>query len=222
MVYKRTPPTALPPHGTFSNKRVLTTAEARFYRMLLAAFPDSLVLPKIHLLEFIKSHNPRDNGRITGKHVDFLLANEHGNPHCAIELDDPSHNRPETAPHDLVKDFYVNASGTPLLRVKTGQMDSLKTADLHEMVANAKADRNMPYPITPREEETPSPKINQAQPPSPDFQQPPRTEFDLQMEARRKTLLEQDHLKKRKKDKALAIAILAGLLLAAVLWLILR
>ncbi len=62
----------------------------------------------------------KTRGQFSQKHVDFLLcAPTSLKPILGIELDDPSHRRPESLARDKIKDDVFTAAELPLLRIPT-------------------------------------------------------------------------------------------------------
>jgi hypothetical protein len=105
---------------------ILTANELRFFSCLHAAIlPKYIIAPKVRLADFISVHCDSRYfyihlGKVAQKHVDFLICCAHTlAPRCAIELDDSSHNKPDTRKRDdFVNDVY-DEIGLPVIRIKT-------------------------------------------------------------------------------------------------------
>src|SRR3954453_15994352 len=79
---------------------LLSAAELRFYRALLAAAPDgTVVFVKVRLLDLVAVPDGawgRYGAPGSGMHADFVLADARTTePRLVIELDDRSHARPD-------------------------------------------------------------------------------------------------------------------------------
>src|SRR5690606_13096788 len=87
--------------------------------------PHQHIFPKVRLWDLVditaggKEHASA-KGKVSQKHVDFVLCDEHLAPYLVIELDDASHDRPDRRESDAVKDQIVKAAGLPLLRYRVG------------------------------------------------------------------------------------------------------
>lgn len=58
--------------------------------------------------------------RISQKHIDYVLVDPaSGRIVCCIELDDPSHERPERVKRDIFVNSAFQEAGVPLLRIPT-------------------------------------------------------------------------------------------------------
>src|SRR5688500_2696654 len=94
-----------------------------FYRVLVRALPPGLVIcPKVRLADLINC--PGDawrqgfGGRISGKHVDFVLADADTLAiRMAVELDDRSHQRSDRRERDAFVDHALEAASIPIVRV---------------------------------------------------------------------------------------------------------
>ena len=138
---------------TFSyttNDSLLTPAERSFYGTLRACTGDQLtVFVKVRLADIFRPTKGGSSGewrsaqnKIDRKHVDFLLCRaDNLAPVAAIELDDSSHNRPESQKNDLFKDDLFAASSVALLRVTTKQSYNPNevAAAVNEAIASKKA-----------------------------------------------------------------------------------
>jgi hypothetical protein len=101
---------------------LLTRAEMRFYRTLVLAVPDGLIVcPKVRLMDvlFVDDGAWKEFGApASGMHVDFVLADaETLGPVLVVELDDRSHSGDAARKRDAFKDAALAAAGVPILRV---------------------------------------------------------------------------------------------------------
>ncbi len=101
----------------------LSLAEVAFYRTLAAVVGDRAhIVFKVNLGDLFFVVNRKENyayrGRISQKHVDFLLcAPQTLRPVAGIELDDASHGRPARQARDAFVDQVFDAAGLPLVHV---------------------------------------------------------------------------------------------------------
>ncbi|MBM4164281.1 MAG: DUF2726 domain-containing protein [Lentisphaerae bacterium] len=102
----------------------LSPAEVAFYRALAAVVGDGArIVFKVNLgdLFFVVNLNKSNyayRGRISQKHVDFLLCDPRTlKPVAGIELDDASHGRRDRQARDAFVDRVFEAAGLPLLHV---------------------------------------------------------------------------------------------------------
>lgn len=103
---------------------LLSPAEFRFFQALREAIPSRVAIaPKVRLADLVGCQEQWPSvatlGRITQKHVDFVLFDER----CtrvlvAIELDDSSHERKTTIERDRFVNDLLNSVRVPLLRVQ--------------------------------------------------------------------------------------------------------
>ena len=117
----------------------LSAAELSFYRALSAAVgTQAHICPKVNLADIFFVVKPNENqgarGRISQKHVDFLLCDSQSmKPLAGIELDDSSHARADRQDRDALVDAVFAAAGLPLLRIPAAA--SYSPADLALKVA---------------------------------------------------------------------------------------
>jgi hypothetical protein len=101
----------------------LSPAELLFYRALTAAVgAQTVVCPKVNLGDIMFVARPNENkgarGRISQKHVDFLLCNPATmRPLVGVELDDSSHQRQDRQARDEFVDSVFAAASLPLVHV---------------------------------------------------------------------------------------------------------
>ena len=117
----------------------LSAAELSFYRALSAAVgTQAHVCPKVNLADIFFVVKPNENqsarGRISQKHVDFLLCDPQSmKPLAGIELDDSSHTRADRQDRDALVDAVFAAASLPLVRITAA--GSYSTADLASRLA---------------------------------------------------------------------------------------
>ncbi|MDO8987670.1 MAG: DUF2726 domain-containing protein [Coriobacteriia bacterium] len=103
----------------------LSPAELSFYRALSAAVgTQAHICPKVNLADIFFVVKPNENqgarGRISQKHVDFLICDAQSmKPLAGIELDDSSHSRADRQERDALVDGVFATAGLPLVRVPT-------------------------------------------------------------------------------------------------------
>lgn len=113
-------PRALP---YFAQEFLLSKGELAFFRVLQRAVPDGLfVAPKVRLADVIgctaDGWKRGFGGRISRKHVDFVVASEAtARILLVIELDDRSHQRADRRRRDAFVDDALAAAGVPILHV---------------------------------------------------------------------------------------------------------
>lgn len=116
---------------------VMTRREERFYRTLTSVLgPGYLVFPQMHLSALldwrIKGQNwNAARSSINGKSVDYAVV-EAGTLTllCAIELDDPTHDRPDRVERDRLVEAIFKDAGLPLVRFREPEeMDDRQIRD---------------------------------------------------------------------------------------------
>jgi hypothetical protein len=116
----RYPSGALP---YFSKRYLLSKGEVAFYRALRAALPPGLlVAPKVRVSDVIgcdaAAWKQGFGGRISQKHVDFVIADEHTTAIVLIvELDDRTHRHRDRAARDDFLDRAFAAAGLAVLHI---------------------------------------------------------------------------------------------------------
>lgn len=110
-------------------KNILTNEEYKFYLVLKQITNEqrNLICPKVGLKD-IANVTDKDNymkwfGKISQKHVDFIICDENLKVLYAIELDDPSHNTPKAKEKDKFKNEFFEKINIPLIRIETGKYD---------------------------------------------------------------------------------------------------
>ncbi len=65
--------------------------------------------------------------KISAKHIDFVLFDKNTTKiRLCIELDDPSHDKPERKRRDVFVNKALESAGVPLLRILTADMHNEK------------------------------------------------------------------------------------------------
>jgi hypothetical protein len=101
----------------------LSPAELSFYRALVTTVGGRVVIcPKVNLRDILFVARPNENkgahGRISQKHVDFLVCDPNTmRPLMGIELDDSSHQRQDRQARDEFVDSAFNSASLPLVHV---------------------------------------------------------------------------------------------------------
>lgn len=132
----------------YEARALLTNAELAFYQQLrpIAARLELHVLSKIRVADLVevqsglrKSDWGKFFSKIRAKHVDFVLCcPDTLEPRLIIELDDPSHLRPERMERDRFLDTVFTVSGLRILHVTTGK-------NLEQLIRRALSDTNLVY-----------------------------------------------------------------------------
>ncbi len=128
----------------------LSAAELSFYRALSAAVgTQAHICPKVNLADIFFVARPNENqgarGRISQKHVDFLLCDSQSmKPLVGIELDDSSHARADRQERDAFVDGVFSAAGLPLVRISAAA--SYNPADLALKLATHLSRTSTPAP----------------------------------------------------------------------------
>lgn len=128
----------------------LSRAEASFYRVLVNALGDRVVvLTKVNLADVFFVMTPaermRYRAKINRKHVDFLICQSGTmTPLLGIELDDFSHQRQDRQARDAFVDHVFESAALPLMRVpvkyayNTKLLQEQVLADIVERVRSLK------------------------------------------------------------------------------------
>ncbi len=106
--------------------RLVTKSELEFYRSLREAVDDDwAIFAMVRIADLLRVEKGSKDYRawlnkILSKHIDFVLC-DHENLEVAlgIELDDPSHQRPDRQERDQFVNQAFEDAGLPLLRVET-------------------------------------------------------------------------------------------------------
>lgn len=121
---------------------LVTRSELKFYRSLIKAAQDDFeVFVMVRLADLITVEPETQNKRvwlnkILAKHIDFVLCDPVTlQPRVCIELDDPSHQRPERIERDIFVNKAFESVGLPLLRIPT--QPSYHARELRELIDKA-------------------------------------------------------------------------------------
>lgn len=105
---------------------LLSKPELKFYRSLIKAAQDDFeVFAMVRLADLLSVESDIQKKRvwlnkILAKHIDFVLCDPVTlQPRVCIELDDPSHKRPERIERDIFVNRAFESAGLPLLRIPT-------------------------------------------------------------------------------------------------------
>jgi Protein of unknown function (DUF2726) len=117
---------ALHPGVTLTQRPILTAAETKFFRILLAAVGKQYtIFPQLPLWTLIQpdSSDPNAagafNNRINLKRIDFVLVGSTSlMPYMAIELDDWSHQREDRQKRDAIVDDVLNQAGIKIVHIR--------------------------------------------------------------------------------------------------------
>jgi len=118
---------------------LVTKPELKFYRSLIKAAQDDFeifAMVRIADLLVVDPELPSKRvwlNKILAKHIDFVLCDPATlQPLVCIELDDPSHNRPERIERDIFLNKAFESAGLPLLRIAT--QASYHAKELRELI----------------------------------------------------------------------------------------
>ena len=111
----------------YASRNSLTTkSELRFYRSLQKAVQDDWdIFAMVRIADLLRVEKDAKQKRkwlnkILAKHIDFVLCDPGSlQPILCIELDDPTHNRPDRVERDIFVNKAFESAGLPLLRVPT-------------------------------------------------------------------------------------------------------
>lgn len=111
----------------YKAKNLLTNNEYSFYIELRKAIEyNQIIFTKVVLRDFIqvnKNENYRSyQGKISQKHIDFLICSNDTKILYAIELDDKSHEKEERKGNDEFKNRLFKTIGIPLIRIKSSNI----------------------------------------------------------------------------------------------------
>ncbi len=116
-------PTSLPYQKRDS---LVTKTELRFYKSLQKAVQDDFeIFAMVRIADLLKVEPNLPNYRkwlnkILAKHIDFVLCDPGSlQPLVCIELDDPSHDRPDRIERDIFVNQAFASADLPLLRIPT-------------------------------------------------------------------------------------------------------
>lgn len=116
----------------------LSPAELSFYHVLRQSVGgDYVVLAKVNLADLLFVPGKQGvafRNKIDRKHVDFVLCDPASmKPHCAIELDDRSHQRADRQERDAFIDAALKTAGLCLVRIAASRSYSPK--ELRKLIA---------------------------------------------------------------------------------------
>ena len=117
----------------FSREFLCSRGELVFYHALRRAAPEHLMIcPKVRLADVIgcsgEAWKQGYGGRISQKHVDFVLADADSTAIAmVIELDDRSHKRADRRERDAFVDQAFAAAGIPILHVPAAPAYDVRT-----------------------------------------------------------------------------------------------
>ena len=119
--------------------QLVTKSELRFYKSLDKAVQDDFQIFAMvriaDLLRVEKGHRQRRHwlNKILAKHIDFVLCDPGSlEPLVCIELDDPSHQRPDRIERDIFVNRAFESAGLPLLRIPTEP--SYRSREIRELI----------------------------------------------------------------------------------------
>jgi hypothetical protein len=118
----------------FFNKKLLTPTEISFFSTLIQATPGKYVFVQVALSQLVGVPSGPEKlasfNRISRMSIDFVVCDEKLNTLVAIELDDPTHDRPSSAEKDLKKDTVLATAGIRLIRIRIEKIPSVEELEL--------------------------------------------------------------------------------------------
>jgi hypothetical protein len=109
-----------------AREALVTKSELKFYRALVKAGQDEFELfAMVRLADILQVEPDLTSKRkwlnsILSKHIDFVVCDQLTlKPLVCIELDDPSHQRPDRIERDIFVNKAFASAGLPLLRIPT-------------------------------------------------------------------------------------------------------
>ncbi len=118
---------------------LITKSELRFYKSLQKAVQDDFeIFAMVRIADLLRVESDTQNRRkwlnkILAKHIDFVLCHPGTlEPRVCIELDDPSHNRPDRVERDIFVNQAFESAGLPLLRVPT--QPAYKSREIRDLI----------------------------------------------------------------------------------------
>ena len=114
----------------FFKKRLLTPSEITFFNLLLQAVPDHFIFTQVALSQLVGVPSGPEKlssfNRISRMSIDYVVCDAQLNTLLAIELDDPTHDRPSGVQKDLKKDTVLATAGIRLLRIRVESIPTLE------------------------------------------------------------------------------------------------
>jgi hypothetical protein len=119
--------------------QLVTKTELRFYKSLSKSVQDDFeIFAMVRIADLLRvesGHKQRRKwlNKILAKHIDFVLCDPGSlEPIVCIELDDPSHNRPDRIERDIFVNSAFESAGLPLLRIPT--QPSYRSREIRELI----------------------------------------------------------------------------------------
>ena len=136
------------PPPSYVRADFLTATEREFYAVLIEAVEERelQLISKVRLADLVVP-NPelapddrlRAFNRVRSKHVDFVVCRDM-EPLLVIELDDPSHQRPDRIERDEFVDDALEQCNLPILHIPTAKSYDAKTLG-KQIAAHSDGDR---------------------------------------------------------------------------------
>ncbi len=112
----------------YSAKPLLTPSESRLFTSLTHMSQGRcLIACKPRLADFIQHHDWAGFNKISQKHIDFLICHiQDGLPMLAIELDDPTHEKPDRKRRDMMVNNLFAQIHIPLVRIDVTELTQIE------------------------------------------------------------------------------------------------
>lgn len=110
----------------FRNHKFLTLSERRVFQSIIEALPNHWVFPQVAMSALVVPKPGIDVARehIAQKYVDFAILDHGFNVVAVLELDDPSHERPDRQKADAQKDYALKSAGIRVARIKKNNVSA--------------------------------------------------------------------------------------------------
>ena len=106
----------------FRRKFLLSKPEKYFYNILREVFATHTILAKVRLADLVDANRGHPNwqanfNRICSKHIDFVICDAWLCPVVAVELDGPSHKRPDRQHRDKLVDQIPEEASLQIVHI---------------------------------------------------------------------------------------------------------
>lgn len=110
----------------FRKQPFMTISEKAIYQRICDVLPEYRVFPQVSMSALVATRAGVDIARekIAQKYVDFAILDEGFNVVAIIELDDPTHEKPERKKADAEKDYALKTAGIRIARIKKSNVSA--------------------------------------------------------------------------------------------------
>jgi hypothetical protein len=122
----------------FKKNKLLTPNELQAFQYLRRKLPATFIIcPQVRIADIVGVRWRRGQkaafGRITQKHIDFLIVDQASALLFAVEVDDTSHQRADRRQRDEFVNALFKSVGLPLIRVEPRRFE--QSVDLNQAIA---------------------------------------------------------------------------------------